>query len=528
MADTMAGSSLSQAHAENVHREHHPRLHHTHNHLRRLQLAEIVTGVATDAAVVADVAEVITAAVADVVTAVEGITAVTQTVSVIQQIQVDSNGNTVQISTYTAGRTTTADAGTAVTTTAVVPSAEPLTTTAASPEALTGDGLTALKTGTATATTESTPTPQSLQSSQVTSLPPTASSFPTVVISNSSSRLYQHTIVVPQTNRKSGFALLSSSSSLIPSNYSSTVLSFSNSTSTTVSSSPSSSSTSTADLFSVASFSDDTTTSTVPTATASQTLTAAGGGAIATNLSSATTTAAVDGTNNNTSNSAVTPTPVVVGSVVGSVAGMAVLVFVVLLFLRWNRRHKSLLPLGSGPDTDDAITFPRGAGEPPSGPMTERSLPFAIPSALASLTGYKRSSHQPSIGASSTAGSERGFYRVSGRKITSVLESGGDGWGNDLPEDLNSLGGSSFYRDSRGFHGGHGGPPSPLGAPAFQRDSGVPVSRPSPARTPVISQGPFATLPFPPDIEPPRRPDAVGRSHASHDGSKGSRFTEEV
>jgi hypothetical protein len=49
--------------------------------------------------------------------------------------------------------------------------------------------------------------------------------------------------------------------------------------------------------------------------------------------------------------------------------------------------------------------------------------------------------------------------------------------------------------------------------------------RPSPARTPVTEQGPFA---FPSQDPLPPRPDVLGRSHSSQDGSHASRFTEEV
>jgi hypothetical protein len=161
-------------------------------------------------------------------------------------------------------------------------------------------------------------------------------------------------------------------------------------------------------------------------------------------------------------------------------------------------------------------------------------MPFAVPAALASLAAFNKRSSQRSEQTVSTAPSERGFYRVSGRKLPSVLQTGGDGYGGG---DTNTLSGSSFYRDSTGFYGGGGpshGPGSPLAAnpvgPSVDRDSGVPVMRPSPARTPVTEQGPFKPLTPPPPLQPPRldRPDSLGRSHPSQDGSHASRFTEEV
>ena len=186
-----------------------------------------------------------------------------------------------------------------------------------------------------------------------------------------------------------------------------------------------------------------------------------------------------------------------------------------------------MLALGSstgaaGGGTD---TVPEGAPpQPPSGGMTQRrSRAFAVPAALASLTGYKRSSQRTDRTISSTAGSERGFYRVSGRKLPSVWQTGDDGYGDTNPP--HPLSGSSFYRDSSGFHGGPGGPAF-LPGTTSQHDSGVPVMRPSPARAPVTEQGPFSTTP--PPMSVPRPTDGLGRSRPSLDESHASRFTEEV
>jgi hypothetical protein len=196
-----------------------------------------------------------------------------------------------------------------------------------------------------------------------------------------------------------------------------------------------------------------------------------------------------------------------------------------------------VLPLGSNRIGEGPGTAPEAiqdAPPPPPAPMPSgnnmverRSFAYAFPAALASLTGYKRFSQRTETGTiSSTAGSERGFYRVSGRKLPSVLQTGGDGYGGGVGVDQrDTLSGASFYRDSQGFYGG-------LGSPALQnpsqRDSGVPVMRPSPARTPVTEQGFFAAPPLTP---PTINTDLVGRSHPSQDGSHlshASKFTEEV
>jgi len=189
-----------------------------------------------------------------------------------------------------------------------------------------------------------------------------------------------------------------------------------------------------------------------------------------------------------------------------------------------------MLSLGSGGSIGGGgDTIPGGDSTQPSGGMVERrSLAYAVPAALASLTGYKRSSQKTERTVSSTAGSERGFYRVSGRKLPSVLQSGGDGYGGGINDiHTNTLSGTSFYRDSQGFYGGPGSPSLPLVGMSKQRDSGVPVMRPSPARTPVTEHGPFSSAP-PPLTPPTRRPDVLGRSHPSQDGSHASKFTEEV
>ncbi|KAL9042394.1 MAG: hypothetical protein Q9214_003792 [Letrouitia sp. 1 TL-2023] len=136
--------------------------------------------------------------------------------------------------------------------------------------------------------------------------------------------------------------------------------------------------------------------------------------------------------------------------------------------------------------------------------------------------------------------------------------------GHSSPE---SLSGSSFYRDSHGFYGGpqaeqdsseppsnntsmYVGPGSRPTSLGVSQDIGPPpmgegvaVMRPGPARTPVTSQGGFSPMrgssrtprgtaaphvpgTVPEDLPPPR--DGVGRSHPSLDGSRGSRFHEDV
>lgn len=207
----------------------------------------------------------------------------------------------------------------------------------------------------------------------------------------------------------------------------------------------------------------------------------------------------------------------VIGGVVGSVAGFAMLAMLLLLLLR-HRRKKDGQPLfGSGlASTSRAITG--GDGDGPSGPsMRERSGPFAVASALASLN--KKAPPQPA------ATEERGFYRVSGKKLPSVLHAGGDGYTD--PRESVASGNSDYFRGSQEFDpNAVSGGRLALGTP-MRPVSGVPIIRSGPARMAVAvpEENPFA--------DPPPPPDPVGRSLVSQDGSRvsrgsGSRFTERI
>ncbi|KAI4137537.1 MAG: hypothetical protein L6R39_007228 [Caloplaca ligustica] len=133
--------------------------------------------------------------------------------------------------------------------------------------------------------------------------------------------------------------------------------------------------------------------------------------------------------------------------------------------------------------------------------------------------------------------------------------------GHSSPE---SLDGSSFYRDSQGFYGGPGPDPGPQAAeppsnsssmfvgPASPPQSpiqptpgtspeGIAVMRPGPARTPITTQPGLSPMRGPPRQQrgtppPPQIPgtiqertrDGLGRSHPSLDGSRSSRFAENI
>lgn len=251
----------------------------------------------------------------------------------------------------------------------------------------------------------------------------------------------------------------------------------------------------------------------------------------------------------------------VIGGVVGSVAGIAIVALVLMFLLKWrrNRYGGAIRLLGDGDSTVRGSRGGPGAGGPSGGTgggadAIRRSIPFAIPSSLASLTGHHNNSHKqqqqrmiegPGSPASdhsvgSAAAGEKGFYRVSGKKLVSVLESGGDGYsdppGVDNRYSTLSAASSHYYRDSTFF--GEGAPAMQrlqLGSP-MRPVSGVPVIRTGPMRTPVMQEeSPFADPPPSPpaptsSLTPPKRIDPLGRSLISQDGSRGSgsRFTEDM
>ncbi|PKS10714.1 hypothetical protein jhhlp_002471 [Lomentospora prolificans] len=227
------------------------------------------------------------------------------------------------------------------------------------------------------------------------------------------------------------------------------------------------------------------------------------------------------------------PTAAVVGSVVGSVAGAALIIFVIMALLRWRKKQSGRLRLSDGPTSGSRGLIADGENGGGDGGVTQRSNPFVVPAVLSSLASYKS---PPSPNAKSQ---ETGFYRISGKKLPSVLQYGGDGFTD--PRASTMSGASSTYPDQ---------PPPPLidiengGAPMLALGnpmrpvSGVVMMRSSPARTPVTEHNPFLDPSADPFTDPPSpacpptqalRPDAVGRSLTAQDVSRGSssRFMED-
>ena len=216
----------------------------------------------------------------------------------------------------------------------------------------------------------------------------------------------------------------------------------------------------------------------------------------------------------------------IVGGVVGSIAGVAFLLLLVLMAVKYKKRRNEVQELiGDQGAGSRAITGPPSAGgdggSGAAAPMAERSHmnPFSIPAAVIGLAGKKSNPPSPAAGTG-----ERGFVRVSGRKLPSVLQHGGDGYSD--PRGSVMSGDSDYYRGSQAFDPSTGPHHLALGAP-MRPVSGVPVMRSGPGRTAVTEQNPFAD-PVSPPTSPPRDP--LGRTFASQDGSRGSgsRFQENI
>lgn len=218
-------------------------------------------------------------------------------------------------------------------------------------------------------------------------------------------------------------------------------------------------------------------------------------------------------------------TPQVVGSVVGSLAGAALILAVILLLLRRHkRRRKGALQLTDDDGTDNG----RSMREAPVKPARASFIPSAF---LHRFSGMSRSTIDTNL-----SGGERSFQRVSGRKLPSAFSEG-------MTSDQFSRGGtmseSSFYQDDHGIYGGSGLEKEfgkEIGDSPMKRESGQMNFRPGPARTPMIRNpdDPFSDANRS-HLSPPQSPNltlpprgTLGRSLPSADGSRSSRFTENV
>lgn len=179
--------------------------------------------------------------------------------------------------------------------------------------------------------------------------------------------------------------------------------------------------------------------------------------------------------------------PKVAGVVVGSLAAVAILLVVAFYILKRIKQNK-----GGAVRLSTGSQQLRLAGGGTGAPMTERHSGF-----LPIFSAFRSRPKQIAGGASEAGGSEeQSFVRISGRKLPSVLQHGGDGYGEPgefppIPQHLSQqLNDASFYQDDTGYHGGIGdkntGVSSAVasgglvaGAAATQRDR-------SPGRNPAV------------------------------------------
>ncbi|KAL7797673.1 hypothetical protein V8C37DRAFT_370329 [Trichoderma ceciliae] len=219
----------------------------------------------------------------------------------------------------------------------------------------------------------------------------------------------------------------------------------------------------------------------------------------------------------------------VIGGVVGGLAGAAFFLVLVLLALRWKRRQVNAA-LTAGQPTSESRGLPPAAGTPRGAPseggggssgsggsMAERYGGAALTAAFTGLAA-KRSS----ASANSTETEERGFYRVSGRKLPSVLQVGGDGYSD--PRSSFMSGTSDYHRGSQAFDPfGGAGAQLQLGVP-MRPESGVPIVRSGPARAVVAEPNPFAD----PPTTPPADASVPSMMRLRESPGRGSRFQEGI
>lgn len=266
----------------------------------------------------------------------------------------------------------------------------------------------------------------------------------------------------------------------------------------------------------------------------------AGGSGSATAAAPAGTNAAAAG---DSDSSTPTPldTPQVVGSVVGSLAGAALILAIILILLRRHKRRQGgALQLTDSHHTDNEQQPMRQVQvQAPPRPARASLVPSAF---LNRFSGLSKST------AETSSPTERSFQRVSGRKLPSAFSEGMTSDQFAHSGHMSGMTESSFYTDDQGTYGGPGlnkeyggGFGKETGENPFAGGAGSMNFRPSPARTPIIhhpNENPFddtnQTLsppmspnPFssPADLSPRA---ALGRSLHSADGSRSSRFTENV
>lgn len=185
----------------------------------------------------------------------------------------------------------------------------------------------------------------------------------------------------------------------------------------------------------------------------------------------------------------------VIGGVVGGLAGAAFVALLLLLALKYKRRSMARAALSSSSPSSStspaALTRSPGLADEAPRMMAEVSGLSAVTAALNNLMGRGSPVPRPMT----VEGAEKGFYRVSGRKLPPVLDAGGDGYTD--PRRIPTNGSLDYHQISQAFGpDSHGPGHLALGAP-MRPISGVLVMRSGPARTPV-TENPFNDPPASP------------------------------
>ncbi|KAJ5492850.1 hypothetical protein N7539_001596 [Penicillium diatomitis] len=260
-----------------------------------------------------------------------------------------------------------------------------------------------------------------------------------------------------------------------------------------------------------------------------------------------------DQTHSPTPESGIDPTTSkIVGGVVGSVAGLA-MIFIVLFYLfrrrkmMFKQRNSAALPLPS----DDGGTTRQMSTISSNEPLFSASY---LSPAFAKRWRHSTMTVRSDSTVSSSTPSERGFQKISGRKIPPVLAHGGDGYGGTGDESSPtypglspvSPGGASAMGSALTSPLSQAPPPTlPHGMVLdtnYTREAEEGLESPirsSPVHLPISSAvsvaSPTTVTPTSPIAQPqsaiaviPRRPDGLGRSFPSYDGSRSSRFTESI
>ena len=201
----------------------------------------------------------------------------------------------------------------------------------------------------------------------------------------------------------------------------------------------------------------------------------------------------------------------------GGVAGLSLVLIFIFLFIRWRR--KRAVDRGIEPTARSAEMASHRSSDTPLVPGFKRWL---------GRSSTTRDAVAPAPG-------ERGFQKISGRKIPPALSTGGDGYGDGVEDELvPELKGPNLDaeaaspvspRSPAGFTrtGNGNGDRAGSDAGSSHDDDYVEESRDvvdlPPAPPAASSLSPSSSF---------VRPDALGRSLSRHDGSRSSRFTESI